>query len=292
MSLTGSTRLAGVVGWPVDHSRSPLVHSYWLDKYRIDGAYLPLPVRPEHLAPALKALPLLGFAGCNVTVPHKQAALAVVDEADPQARRLGAVNTIVVADGGRLLGSNTDGFGFMENLRSGAPGWQPTAGPAVVLGAGGAARAVCAALLDAGVPELRLVNRTLARAEAVAGELGGPIRPVSWADRARSLGGASLLANTTTLGMAGQPPLDIDLEALPPKAVVTDLVYAPLRTGLLAAAEARGNPTVDGLGMLFHQARPSFAAWFGRQPEVTDELRGLVERDLTALTARRPGGSR
>jgi shikimate dehydrogenase len=278
MILTGTARLAGVMGWPVGHSRSPRLHGYWLDAYGIDGAYLPLPVAPEHIETALRALPLLGFAGVNLTVPHKEAALGVVDRVDALARRIGAVNTVVVAADGTLDGTNTDAFGFTENLRAGAPDWEPSRA-AVVLGAGGAARAVCVGLADAGVAEIRLANRTAARATRLADELSG-IQPVAWEARGDALDGAGLLVNTTTLGMTGAPPLDIALDALAGDAVVTDIVYAPLETPLLAAARARGNVTVDGLGMLLHQARPGFAAWFGHEPDVTDALRAFVLEDL------------
>lgn len=276
MTLSGKAKLAGVMGWPIGHSLSPRLHGYWLRQYAVDGAYVPLAVRREDFAGAVRMLPRLGFAGANVTVPHKEAALAAVDEAAGEARRIGAVNTIVVRADGSLMGWNSDGFGFMENLKAGLAEWNPGLGPAVVLGAGGAARAVCAALVDGGVPELRLVNRTASRAEALAADIGGPIEIVSWAERESALDGARLLTNTTTLGMAGNPPLDLALERLPPEAAVTDIVYAPLRTPLLVAAAARGNPTVDGLGMLLHQARPGFAAWFGVEPEVTDEMRAFV----------------
>lgn len=275
-TLSGKAKLAGVMGWPIGHSLSPRLYGYWLRQYAVDGAYVPLAVRREDFAGAVRMLPRLGFAGANVTVPHKEAALAAVDEAAGEARRIGAVNTIVVRADGSLMGWNSDGFGFMESLKAGAAEWNPGLGPAVVLGAGGAARAVCAALVDGGVPELRLVNRTASRAEALAADIGGPIEVVSWAEREAALDGAWLLTNTTTLGMAGNPPLDLVLERLPPEAVVTDIVYAPLRTPLLVAAAARGNPTVDGLGMLLHQARPGFAAWFGVEPEVTDEMRAFV----------------
>ncbi len=279
-TLSGNVKLAGVMGWPIGHSLSPRLHGYWLRQHAVDGAYVPLAVRREDFAGAVRMLPRLGFAGANVTVPHKEAALAAVDEAAGEARRIGAVNTIVVRADGSLMGWNSDGFGFMENLKAGVPDWNPGLGPAVVLGAGGAARAVCAALVDGGVPELRLVNRTASRAEALAADIGGPIEVVSWAERESALDGARLLTNTTTLGMAGNPPLDLALERLPPAAAVTDIVYAPLRTPLLVAAAARGNPTVDGLGMLLHQARPGFAAWFGVEPEVTDELRAFVLRGM------------
>jgi len=277
--LSGRSRVAGIIGWPVTHSRSPRLHGFWLRRYGIDGAYVPLPVQPERFAEALRALPLLGFAGANVTVPHKEAALASVDRASREARHIGAVNTIVVAADGTLEGRNTDGFGFSENLRDALPGWSAVAGPAVLLGAGGAARAVAVALLDAGAPEVRLANRTAERAERLAADIGGPIRVVGWDDRTAALADASLLVNTTTLGMAGQPPLDLPLDRLPPTAVVNDIIYAPLETALLAAARRRGNPVVDGLGMLLHQARPAFCAWFGVEPEVTPELRRFVLQD-------------
>jgi shikimate dehydrogenase len=280
MIISAKARLAGVIGWPVGHSRSPRLHGYWLDHYGIDGAYVPLAVAPDNLPAALRALPLLGFAGVNVTIPHKEAALGVVDDVDPVAARVGAVNTITVGRDGRLLGANSDGFGFLENLRDGAPDWRATAGPAVVLGAGGAARAVVVALLDAGVRELRIVNRTLARAEALAELGGGRCRVVGWADREQALDGAALLVNTTSCGMAGQPSLDISPRPLAPGAVVNDIVYVPLKTDLLTRAAAEGFTAVDGLGMLLHQARPGFEAWFGRRPSVTDTLRAFVLSDL------------
>ena len=276
MIISAAAKVAGVIGWPVGHSLSPRLHGYWLEHHGIDGAYVPLAVRAEAFAEAVAALPSLGFAGANVTLPHKEAALRAVQSADDVARRIGAVNTITVGADGSLAGSNSDACGFLENLRQGASGWRPAAGPAVVLGAGGAARAVTAALVDAGVPEVRLVNRTAARAAAVAADIGGPITVSAWADRSRALDDAALLVNTTSLGMRGKAPLDLDLEGLPPAAVVNDIVYVPLQTPLLAAARGRGNPVVDGLGMLLHQARPGFAAWFGKEPDVTAEMRAFV----------------
>lgn len=273
MTLSGKTRLAGLLGWPVSHSRSPRLHGFWLQRLGIDGAYVPLPVRPEDFSQVLRALPKMGFAGANVTVPHKEQALALVDEAEPLARRIGAVNTLVVRDDGSVLGLNTDAFGFLRNVMENSP-WQPSDGPAVVLGAGGAARAVVAALTEAGVAEIRLVNRSTARAEKLASDLGGPVRVQGWQDM--TLADAGLLVNTTSLGMVGQSPLILDLSRLPPMAVVNDIVYAPLVTDLLRAATLRGNPTVDGLGMLLWQAVRGFAAWFGVEPEVDDELRDFV----------------
>jgi shikimate dehydrogenase len=268
-------KLAGVMGWPVSHSRSPVLHGWWLRRYGIAGAYLPLAVRPERLEQAIRALPALGFAGCNVTIPHKEAALRLVDRVDATARRIGAVNTIVVGADGTLSGSNTDAFGFVESLGA---GWRAATGPAVVIGAGGAARAIVVALAERGAPEIRIVNRTMARAETLAGELGGTA--VAWERRARALEDAALVVNTTNQGMAGEASLDLPLAHLPPAATVADIVYVPLETPLLAAARARGNRTVDGLGMLLHQARPGFEAWFGVAPQVTRELREVVEATL------------
>ncbi|HTZ37328.1 MAG TPA: shikimate dehydrogenase [Stellaceae bacterium] len=279
MPISGAARIAGIMGWPIAHSRSPALHGFWLAEHGIDGAYVPLAVPPERLEQALRALPALGFRGCNLTIPHKQAALAAMDRVDPLARRIGAMNTVVVAADGALEGSNTDIFGFRENLREQAPAWDAAAGPAVVLGAGGSARAVVAALGEAGVREVRLVNRTLGRAQALARELATPGTRISvhpWSARAELLAGAGLLVNTTSLGMERAPALEIDLAALPDDAVVADLVYVPLETGLLRAARRRGLPAVDGLGMLLHQGRPGFAAWFGSEPQVTPALRAAL----------------
>jgi shikimate dehydrogenase len=277
-AITGKARLAGVMGWPVGHSRSPRLHGYWLAEHGIDGAYVPLPVRPENFERAFRALPVLGFRGANVTLPHKEAALALADRVTPEAKRIGAANTLVIDEQGRVEARNTDGYGFIESLKEGAPAWRASAGPVVVIGAGGASRALLVALADAGTPEIRLVNRTAGRAEALAASLGGPIRVLGWGERSKALEGASLLVNATTQGMAGQPPLDLALDRLPPEAVVNDIVYVPLETPLLAAARRRGNPAVDGLGMLLHQARPGFAAWFGVEPKVTPALRDYVLR--------------
>ena len=273
--LSGHARLAGVFGHPVTHSRSPRLHGFWLQRYGIDGAYIPLGVAPGGFGAAVRALVDLGFRGANVTIPHKLAAFEICDAVAPFARRAGAVNTLIFRDG-RIEGSNTDGFGFLESIREAAPGWRADAGPAVLLGAGGAARAIAAALLDAGVPRVTLVNRTAAKAEALARDLGGPIHV---ADRP-PLEDAALLVNTTSLGMQGQPGLEVDLAPLPASAVVADIVYVPLETRLLAAARARGLVAVDGLGMLLHQARPGFEAWFGVAPEVDQALRDVVAADI------------
>jgi shikimate dehydrogenase len=287
MRITGRTRLAGIMGWPVAHSRSPALHNFWIEEHGIDGAYVPLGVRPEQLAAALRALPVLGFRGCNLTLPHKQMALSIVDRVEPLARRIGAMNTVIVMPDGTLEGRNTDVFGFRENLRERASDWAPTAGPAVVLGAGGAARAVVAALIEARVEEIRIANRTPVRAERLADDLAAPVTRMTihaWDERNVALRDAGILINTTSLGMAGEPALDLDLSQLPLPAVVVDIVYVPLETGLLANARRRGHRVVDGLGMLLHQGRPGFEAWFGSPVQVTRGLRAAV---LTTLTAPR-----
>ena len=271
--------MAGVIGWPISHSRSPMLHGYWLRHYDILGAYLPLPVPTGRLEPALRGLVALGFAGCNVTIPHKEEAMRMVDRVDATATRIGAVNTIVVQPDGSLSGTNTDAYGFIENLRDAHRGWRADAGPVVVLGAGGAARSVVVSLIDAGAGEIRLLNRTRARAEQLRDAFGNAVRVLDWHERHAALAGAALLVNSTNQGMAGQPPMEIVLDDLPRAAVVNDLVYNPLLTPLLRAARARGNPTVDGLGMLLHQARPAFRAWFGIMPDVTPELRALIEAE-------------
>ena len=276
---TGKTRIAGVFGWPVDHSRSPRLHGYWLAHHGIDGAYLPFATRPEHLRQAIRALPSLGIRGANVTLPHKERAIEACDHLSPTSQRIGAVNTLTIDAKGLIHGDSTDGFGFIQHLRASQGNWRAGAGPATVLGAGGAARAIVAALADAGVPEIRLVNRTSRRAEEIQRMIGAPIRVLAWADRHMALEDAALLVNSTQLGMAGQPALELDLERLPRPAIVYDIVYVPLETPLLAQARARANPIVDGIGMLLHQARPGFEAWFGVAPEVTAELRAFVLAD-------------
>lgn len=276
MTSEKRARRAGVMGWPVNHSKSPAVHSYWLNHYGLDGSYVRLPVEPDGLADALKSLAERGFAGVNLTVPHKETAFELVDEISPEARRIGAVNTIFVSDSGRLRATNTDAYGFIENLKAGAPGFDLTTGPSVVLGAGGASRAVCVALQDAGASEIRLVNRTISRAENLAESLGGNVKVAPWAEGSAQLEDAVLLVNTTTLGMTGQPPLEIELTRFAKSGVVTDIVYTPLETPLLTAARARGLQTVDGLGMLLYQAQAGFEGWFGYKPDVTPALRDHV----------------
>ena len=271
--------VAGVIGWPIHHSRSPQLHGHWLKRYGIRGAYLPFAVPPERLQGALTGLVSLGLRGINVTVPHKETCLALVDSADRQAERIGAVNTLVVTAEGRLAGSNTDHYGFTENLRSRIDPAALSGRTALILGAGGAARAVVAALVDLGLRRILLCNRSLDRAEALAATLpaadGRRVSVRPW-DRRSHLADVHVLVNTTTLGMAGQPALDIALDDLPGDALVYDLVYVPLQTPLLTAAAARGLRTVDGLGMLLHQARPGFAAWFGVEPTVDSALRAAV----------------
>jgi shikimate dehydrogenase len=268
--------LAGVMGWPVMHSRSPALHNHWFSRYGLKGTYVPLAIAPDVLPAALSALAPLGFSGCNLTIPHKERALALAHEVDPAARRIGAISCLVVREDGTLLGTNNDGFGFIENVLQQQPDWQADAGPAVVVGAGGGARAVVFSLAERGTREIRLVNRTRARADALAREYGPPVVSVAWDDRHRALDGAAMVVNTSSLGMVGQPPLALDLAALPTRALVCDIVYVPLETPLLAAARRRGNRTVDGLGMLLHQARPAWRAWFGIDPQVTPELIAAV----------------
>ena len=270
--------LAGIVGWPVSHSRSPLIHNHWLKQHNIPGAYVPLPVQPDRLADALRGLPALGFAGCNLTIPHKVAAMAYMDELDPLARRMGAMNLVVVGADGRLKGFNTDGFGFWQSLIDAQPQFRADAGPVVVLGAGGAARAVVLSLLERGAPRVRLLNRTAEKAQRLAAELGGAgahgvIDVMPWSEREAALEGCALLVNTTSLGMQDQPALALRLDALPRNALVCDVIYVPLETSLLKQARERGHVTVNGLGMLMNQARPAFQAWFGVMPEITPELK-------------------
>lgn len=270
-----------VIGWPIAHSRSPLIHNYWIKLHGIeDAVYERLAVPPEELNETLRNLQDWGFIGANVTVPHKEAVFAALMRHDATAARLKAVNTIVATELG-LEGRNTDGYGFIANLKDRARFWRAADGPAVLIGAGGAARAVAASLETEGAPEIRIVNRTRARATALANDLRlKTARIFDWDEMSEALSGANLLVNTTTLGMKGQKDVEIDLAPLPMAALVTDIVYTPLETGLLKAASARGNPVADGLGMLLHQAVPGFEAWFGLRPKVTAELRALVLADM------------
>ena len=273
--LTGHARLAGIIGWPVAHSRSPRLHGFWLERHAIDGAYVPLAVRPEDFAAAVRGLAAAGFAGANVTLPHKRAAFALCDNVEASAQRAGAVNTLVFQDG-RITGSNTDGWGFLANLR--AHGVNPVAGPVLLLGAGGAARAIAAALLEEGAA-VTVANRTPDHANALAADLPA-LRVLPWEQRNEALPDHALLVNATLLGMQGHPPLEIDLDYAPRTLAVADVVYVPLETPLLAAATARGLPAVEGLGMLLYQAVPGFRAWFGVEPQVDGALRGFVAADL------------
>jgi len=277
---SGKFVLAGLIGWPVAHSRSPRIHNYWITQLQLQGSYVLLPVQPRQLPEAIRGLPALGFAGCNVTIPHKVAAMQLVDRVDPAARRMGAINTIVAREDGSLDGYNHDGYGYIQSLLDQVPDWRADAGPVTVLGAGGGARAVVLSLADRGAREIRVCNRSLEKAQALAREFGAPVRAVAWDERDAALDGAALLVNTTNQGMAGQPALDLSLQRLPTHALVSDLVYVPLETPLLAAARARGNRTVGGLGMLLNQARPAFQAWFGVLPDITPELRRMVEASL------------
>jgi shikimate dehydrogenase len=272
---------ACVIGWPVAHSRSPAIHRFWLRQLRIEGDYVPVAVEPGRIAAFLEGFQASGYVGGNVTVPHKEVAFASVAEADPAARAIGAVNTLWIEQG-KLRGGNTDAFGFLANLDEAVDNWDGDPGAAVVLGAGGAARAVLFALLERGFAPIHLVNRTLARAEALAERFGKDVRPAGWENADRLLGEATILVNTTTLGMKGTEPIALDLGALPDNAVVTDLVYVPLETPLLARARARGLRAVDGLGMLLHQAVPGFERWFGKRPTVSHELRAAVLRTFEA----------
>jgi shikimate dehydrogenase len=273
---------ACVIGWPVAHSRSPVIHRYWLKLYGLDGAYELEAVRPEEIGDFLDSLGERGYQGANVTLPHKEAALDAADRPDEAATAIGAANTLWLDDKGLLQASNTDAYGFMTHLSAEAPDWNERGRTVVVLGAGGAARAVLHGLLEAGASRILLANRTEERAEALAEGFGSKVQVSPWKERNRALAGCGLLVNATSLGMTGKPPLDIDLSALPEDATVADIVYSPLETPLLAAAKARGNRIVDGLGMLLHQAVPGFERWFGVRPEVTPELRAHVAASLGA----------
>jgi|KBSMisStaDraftv2_1062788.scaffolds.fasta_scaffold301617_2 shikimate dehydrogenase len=278
------------MGWPVMHSRSPALHNYFFKQHGLAGTYLPLAIPPERLEPALRALAPLGFAGCNLTIPHKERALAIVDEVDDAARRIGAISCVVVRPDASLWGTNNDIHGFARNILQHQPRWRADAGPAAVIGAGGGARAVVYCLVERGAREIRLINRTRERADALARDFGSSVTPLDWEDRHRALDGAALLVNTTSQGMIGQAALDLSLDALPSTALVVDIVYIPLETPLLATARRRGNPAVDGLGMLLHQAGIAWRLWFGLEPEVTPELRAVIEatlpqRDTNANTA-------
>jgi shikimate dehydrogenase len=253
-----------------------VLHRYWLEKYGIKGFYIPMDVSQENLAEVIKSLPKAGFVGVNITIPHKEAVLQIADIVTDRATLIGAANTLIFRKDGKIHADNTDGFGFIENLRQNAPGWNPASGPAAVLGAGGASRAIVAALIEVGVPEIRLTNRTRAKAETLRTEFGAKVTVFDWVQAGNMLDGATTVVNTTSLGMVGKPEMRVPLDGLSPTAVVTDLVYAPLETKFLKTAKQAGCITVDGLGMLLYQAVPAFDRWFRKHPEVTDDLRAAV----------------
>lgn len=273
-----SIPLAAVIGHPIAHSRSPRLHGYWLGEYGINGHYVPMDVAPEDLEAVIKVMPKMGYVGANVTIPHKEAVMGFVDHLTDSAKAIGAVNTLIFQDDGTVLGDNTDGYGFIENLKQGAPEWKANSGAAMVLGAGGAARAIVFSLLQAGVPKVLISNRTKSRAETLRSDFGERVEVVDWENAAASLVDVVTLVNTTSLGMVGKAPLELSLDALSDQATVTDIVYNPLETDLLVRAREKGCSTVDGLGMLLHQAVPGFEAWFGRRPEVDAGLRDEVLR--------------
>lgn len=273
---TDKIPLAAVIGSPIAHSRSPALHIHWLKRYGIRGYYVPLDVAQKDLAAVIQEMPNMGFVGANVTIPHKETVLALADIITDRAALIGAANTLIFRQDGKIHADNTDGYGFIENLRQGAPDWDPKAGPAAVFGAGGAARAVLASLLDVGVPEVRLSNRTRARADALKAEFGTKVQVFDWVKAGNMLDQATVVVNSTSLGMDGKPELRVPLDALSPKAIVTDLVYTPLETGLLRYARELGCTTVDGLGMLIYQAAPAFERWFGVRPDIDEETRRVV----------------
>lgn len=270
--------LAGVIGSPISHSKSPQLHGHWLRTYGIPGYYIPMDVAPEELETVVRTLPKMGFVGVNVTIPHKEAILSIADLVTDRATLIGAANTLIFRKDGKIHADNTDGYGFLENLKNGAPDWTAKAGPAAVLGAGGAARAVIASLLDAGVPEILLSNRTRVRAEKLKSDFGSRVRVFDWVQAGNMIDNAALVVNTTSLGMIGKGEMRVPLDGLRKETVVTDLVYAPLKTKLLETAEEVGCVTVDGLGMLLHQAVPAFERWFGKRPEVDRATRAAALR--------------
>ncbi len=268
--------LAGVIGCPIAQSKSPQLHRHWLQQHGIAGHYIPMHVEPGDLADAIRMMPKMGFVGANVTIPHKEAVMGIADQVTDRAKVIGAANTLIFREDGSILADNTDGYGFITNLHQGAPNWDPQSGPAVVLGAGGACRAVVASLLEAGVPEILLTNRTRERAEQLRSEFGDRIRVEDWIQAGNIIEEGALVVNTTSLGMTGKPRLRVPLDGLRQDAVVTDLIYAPLKTELLSYAEEVGCTVVDGLGMLLHQAVPGFERWFGVRPEVDADTRAAL----------------
>lgn len=276
--MTDTTRipLAGVIGSPISHSKSPRLHAHWLRKYGIQGFYIPMDISQSDLAEVLQTLPKLGFVGVNITISHKESVLGLADLVTDRAALIGAANTLIFRKDGKTHADNTDGYGFVQNLRQSAPDWQPQSGPAAVIGAGGAARAVVASLLEVGVPELRISNRTRTRAEALRSEFGTKIKVFDWVQAGNMLEDAATVVNTSSLGMVGKPDLRVPLDALSPHAVVNDLVYTPLQTSFLTHAKEIGCTTVDGLGMLLHQGAPAFERWFGVRPDIDEELRRIM----------------
>ncbi len=268
--------LAGVLGAPIAHSRSPLLHNFWLKRHGLRGAYVPLHVEQSDLERVLAAMPLMGFVGCNVTLPHKVSVLNLATSVSDRAALIGAANTLTFREGGGIIADNTDGYGFINNLRQNAPDWAPRSGPATLFGAGGAARAIITALIEAGVPEIRLTNRTRARSEALRKEFGARITVYDWVQAGNMFEDAATVINTTSLGMEGKAEFRVPLDGLSPRTLVTDVVYTPLETTLLRRAREIGCPTVDGLGMLLHQAVPAFERWFGERPQVDEETRETV----------------
>jgi shikimate dehydrogenase len=276
MSDSNKFKLAGVMGMPIYQSRSPILHNYWLAKYGIKGAYGHFPVELKNLEGAIRGLSSLGLAGCNITLPHKVHAMKMMDHIDPLAQRMGAINCIVVQEDGALHGFNHDGFGYIQSVKDAKPDWRADAGPILVLGAGGAARAIVLSLVDAGAKEIRLVNRTISKAQELTSGVESIVKVFDWSERNECMRDSAMLINTTSQGMYGQPPLEVQLDALPLTALVSDAVYIPLETPLLEKARLRGNTTVNGLGMLLNQARPAFKLWFGVMPEITEELNTAV----------------
>jgi shikimate dehydrogenase len=274
--MTNKIPLAGVIGTPLAHSKSPEIHGYWLKKYNIAGAYIPMDVNTSNLKEVLKVLPKAGFVGVNITIPHKETVLELADLVTDRATLIGAANTLIFRKDGKIHADNTDGYGFLENLKSGAPNWNPSAGPATVLGAGGAARAVISSLLDSGVPEILLTNRTKIRAESLAENFGNRVKVIDWVQAGNILEGSALVVNTTALGMVGKKEMRIPLDGLSINTIVTDLVYTPLETDLLSTARQIGCVTIDGLGMLLHQAVPGFERWFGLRPTVDNDTRAIA----------------
>ncbi len=272
--------MAGVMGWPVMHSRSPMMHNYWMEQQVLAGTYVFLEIKPGELEPALRALHPLGFAGCNLTIPHKLDAMTIVDEVDDTAKKIGAISCVVVREDGSLFGTNNDWLGFLGNIKQQQPEWRADSGPCTVIGAGGGGRAVVYALLNEGAQEVRLVNRTTEKAQIIADEFGGPITVYPWEERHDLLEGTLTVVNVTNQGMVGEAPLDINLDQLPTTAIAADIIYTPLESPFLAAARERGNQAIGGLGMLIHQGPAAWTRWFGVEPTVTDELREMMEQSI------------